>query len=335
MTKERVHFFDNLKGILIFLVVFGHFALPVHSASDTLNALYGFIYIFHMPLFVFVSGFFAKSIVKNGRLRIEKIISILVLAIVFQLLLIFIEQGSRPLSESLLSFGSAPWYLVALAWWYLLTPFFSQMRPLSAIAASFIAALGINCFDSAGNFLAISRTVVFLPFFLLGYYCSKERFLTVKNSRWLPLAAALVAIFLVLWMIFGSPLPDTFYMVYGNGAYKGSSITGMSIHAIYFMAAILISLAVVFITPRRKTPLAVLGERTLQIYVLHRLIRPFMGYLGFFDTPILNDPILGTLLIFGVSVAITLVCSIGVIKKPFDLILNAQWKFLRPKEQDA
>lgn len=72
MTKERVHFFDNLKGILIFLVVFGHFALPVHSASDTLNALYGFIYIFHMPLFVFVSGFFAKSIVKNGRLRIEK-----------------------------------------------------------------------------------------------------------------------------------------------------------------------------------------------------------------------------------------------------------------------
>lgn len=335
MAKERIHFFDNLKGILIFLVVFGHYALPVHSASDTLNALYGFIYIFHMPLFVFVSGFFAKSIVKSGRLRIEKIVSILVLAILFQLLLIFIEQGGRPLSESLLSFGSAPWYLVALAWWYLLIPLFSQMRPFPAIVIAFIAALGINCFDGAGDFLAISRTVVFLPFFLLGYYCSKERFLTIKNSHWLPLVAALVAIFLFLWMIFGSPLPDTFYMVYGNGAYKGSSIVGMGTHAIYFMAAILISLAVVFVTPRQKTFLAVLGERTLQIYVLHRLIRPFMDYFGFFDMPILNDPVLGILVIFGVSVAITLVCSIGIIKKPFDLILNAKWKFLRPKGQDA
>ena len=31
MTKERDYFFDNLKAVLIFLVVLGHFLLPIHG----------------------------------------------------------------------------------------------------------------------------------------------------------------------------------------------------------------------------------------------------------------------------------------------------------------
>lgn len=104
MAKERIHFFDNLKGILIFLVVFGHYALLVHAASPAMGGVYEYIYLFHMPLFVFVSGFFAKSIVKNGRLRVEKIFSIVALAMLFQLALISIEQHSKPLTSTLLTF---------------------------------------------------------------------------------------------------------------------------------------------------------------------------------------------------------------------------------------
>ena len=33
MNKERDYFFDNLKAVLIFLVVLGHFLLPIHGES--------------------------------------------------------------------------------------------------------------------------------------------------------------------------------------------------------------------------------------------------------------------------------------------------------------
>ena len=56
MNKERDYFFDNLKAVLIFLVVLGHFLLPIHGES-VLVVVKRLIYVFHMPLFVFVSGY--------------------------------------------------------------------------------------------------------------------------------------------------------------------------------------------------------------------------------------------------------------------------------------
>ena len=55
MTK-RIYKFDNLKAILIFLVVFGHFLELVEGHK----LLYLTIYSFHMPLFLFLSGYFAR-----------------------------------------------------------------------------------------------------------------------------------------------------------------------------------------------------------------------------------------------------------------------------------
>lgn len=62
-AKERLPFFDNLKGILIILVVVGHFFNGA-VAANTLPAwhVFDFIYMFHMPLFIFVSGVFCKSV---------------------------------------------------------------------------------------------------------------------------------------------------------------------------------------------------------------------------------------------------------------------------------
>ena len=53
---------DNLKALLIFLVVFGHVMEAVMAHSGAAYALTCIIYSFHMPMFAMVSGyFFAKS----------------------------------------------------------------------------------------------------------------------------------------------------------------------------------------------------------------------------------------------------------------------------------
>ncbi|MGT2357153.1 acyltransferase family protein [Staphylococcus aureus] len=60
--KERDYFFDNARAILILLVVFGHMLQPYTSGDKYLSALYLVIYSFHMPTFLFISGYFAKNI---------------------------------------------------------------------------------------------------------------------------------------------------------------------------------------------------------------------------------------------------------------------------------
>ena len=60
-ARARIALFDNIKGLLIILVVAGHFMHPVHNDNEVMSALFDIIYLFHMPLFVFLSGLFAKG----------------------------------------------------------------------------------------------------------------------------------------------------------------------------------------------------------------------------------------------------------------------------------
>jgi fucose 4-O-acetylase-like acetyltransferase len=52
----RILWLDNLKGVLIFLVVLGH-CIQFTSQDPDSDRLYNFIYSFHMPLFMFLSGY--------------------------------------------------------------------------------------------------------------------------------------------------------------------------------------------------------------------------------------------------------------------------------------
>ena len=58
---ERNSNLDKTKGLLIFLVVFGHFVEKYMGwHGDLSGALLRFIYAVHMPAFIFISGMFFK-----------------------------------------------------------------------------------------------------------------------------------------------------------------------------------------------------------------------------------------------------------------------------------
>jgi fucose 4-O-acetylase-like acetyltransferase len=56
MEKTRLQYIDALKGFLIITVVAGHIVQSFHP-NGVNNHLFRLIYSFHMPLFMFVSGF--------------------------------------------------------------------------------------------------------------------------------------------------------------------------------------------------------------------------------------------------------------------------------------
>ena len=56
--SNRIALWDNLKFILITLVVAGHFADEIMDYTSIYSSIFLFIYAFHMPLFIFISGYF-------------------------------------------------------------------------------------------------------------------------------------------------------------------------------------------------------------------------------------------------------------------------------------
>ena len=58
-AKVREYSFDNFKGVLIILVVFAHL-LGTVSRGVVAEGVYRLVYSFHMPMFIFLFGYFAK-----------------------------------------------------------------------------------------------------------------------------------------------------------------------------------------------------------------------------------------------------------------------------------
>ena len=59
--NERLLFADLLKVLAIYLVLWGHCVQQFFTTSPLENDVYVYIYSFHMPLFMVLSGYFSIS----------------------------------------------------------------------------------------------------------------------------------------------------------------------------------------------------------------------------------------------------------------------------------
>ena len=66
--KQRILYWDVIKFFAIFLVVYGHAIQNLNPAERTLwdSPMETCILTFHMPLFMIVSGYFARSVFKKN-----------------------------------------------------------------------------------------------------------------------------------------------------------------------------------------------------------------------------------------------------------------------------
>ena len=218
----RIALFDNLKGMLIILVVVGHVMHPVHSENPALSTLFDLIYLFHMPLFVLLSGLFAKGAWRpaadggHGRLNVNRIISFVVLGLAYQVALLAINGVLLEQPGRILLFSSAPWYLIAMAWWYLMTPALAKLGPARGMAVALAASLAWGCVDMSRGFLALSRTFAFLPCFALGYYLTTERLMRLRQRPILWLAVAAAALIMLARIVDEHAYDAFFPLVYGD-----------------------------------------------------------------------------------------------------------------------
>lgn len=287
MTKERDYFFDNAKAVLMFLVVLGHLLLPIHVES-ILVVVKRLIYVFHMPLFVFMSGYFAKTFYKNGRYNYQKVLYLLKAYIIFvvAIQLVYAANGYQKFSQiNFFSQSGAPWYLLAMIAWYLTIPLVRRCHPLPVLAVSVVFALAAGFFRNIGDFLCLSRILVFGPFFYLGYYMERESMRKLLTARYgrivLPVAGLLAGGIL----LFGQNLEDPLGMVYENFSYyeMENAGSGLMVRLMLLSAAVILSWALMFLAPKGRTRIFVIGENTMPIYMLHRILRDLLMFAGLYN----------------------------------------------------
>ena len=84
VVSTRNYHIDNIKGILIILVVCGHLISTLQDTNSTFAiGIRTLIYFFHMPGFIFMSGYLAKGFLKK-EYKGEKLLSYAWLYLIFK-----------------------------------------------------------------------------------------------------------------------------------------------------------------------------------------------------------------------------------------------------------
>ncbi len=168
--KSRDDYADFLKYFLILMVVLGHFINLYQRSTGPLGGLYNCIYTFHMPLFVFLSGYFSKRMNTYRRKNID---TLLYPFIVFQIINIVYTRiiPIEPLSDNFFYPYHQNWYLIALFWWRTISPYKQFFKDYVVIGSAVLICLGVGFYPEWSGFLGLYKTAYFFPFFILGSYC--------------------------------------------------------------------------------------------------------------------------------------------------------------------
>lgn len=267
VEKSRDFFFDNMRAILIILVVWGHILDSMTKGNDILQSVYYFLFFFHMPALTFISGYFSKNI---DKIRNTAFVKLFLPYLILNVIDYIYKTRFLHLDYNGLRFFRpfwGLWYLLALFLWKFLLKDIIRIR--FVLPFSFLLALFSGFSREFSEYLALSRVVCFLPFFLLGYYCSKEH---IEKIRQIPkfisvgiLAAGFsIASIIVRYNLFKKEI------LYLRKPYpQEAEIKGLLLRLFIYVLAIILTIAVINLVSKKKSFFTTIGASTMTIYIMH------------------------------------------------------------------
>lgn len=318
-AKQRDPYFDNLKAILICLVCAGHCLNLYRDSNIYCNYLFNLIYAFHMPLFFYISGYFSKNVEKTYKLAFETLI---IPAIPFELLyyILHVATGADN-TEPFLTPVFAYWFCFALFFCRALLPYLTKLKGIVPI--TFILALAVGFNPHINEIMTLSRFLCMLPFFLLGFYTTRENMEKIRKANTalvIVLSIASVAAVVALLRFFGPDIGFTLRSPYEN-------TNGVLFRGAQFIVAIPLSLAVMKLTPQSRSYLSEIGKRTLQIYFLHFYFTTAIKMVN----PVAEGSALNFVLMLLAAPVITAILAAPPVSKAYDALINACKKLMIKK----
>ncbi|MFZ6755061.1 acyltransferase family protein [Undibacterium sp. Dicai25W] len=306
-STERNSALDNIKGVLIFLVVFGHF-IELHIANDSfLRPIWIFVYAFHMPMFALVSGIFSKTIVDEKQ-ALQLIKNIVAPLIAFELIYECTEYvlvGKFSVYAGLVAPYWMLWYLMSLLSWRLMLPLFLRMQ--FPVALSLILALGTSYSEHAGYLLSSSRTLLFFPYFLVGALIGPELFSSKENDRRLIIISLLIVAIAISSIFFLPPLFD-YRWLYGSFSLNRlgmANITGTLYQMLQYTVSCVLGLALLYLLSRKDLGLSRIGKQSMYVFLWHGMTLIILQQSGILPAILRMEPT--------ARLSISLLCSAVIV----------------------
>lgn len=283
VSAGRDYLFDNIKGVLIFLVVLVHLYAAVRGN-------YGFIWIidggmlvacsFHMPLFMFITGYFAK---RNDTKKIDSmIIQYLLIQILFLAYdVCFCDRGAAKLTLwNYISPGFSMWYFVACILLRMTIPLVQRMKhPI--VVLSVCSVLIMNA-PMRGNIeVTIVKTIANAVYFYLGLMASEKNINEIRriDRRVYAILFLLAALFLYMITFRGEFMESE---ILRQVCLRGKNINelemgnfGYMIYLMTMLFAIFMSVLVIGFMPKNKTWISKWGKNSLTIYFAQAFVYMF------------------------------------------------------------
>lgn len=270
--KTRDPWPDNARFIAAIVIVMMHFGDQVPGDSEVLQHIFFVTWPARVPLYALLAGYFSDASPFTRRRAVSLVRNVLLVYLCFEMLATVHKWllGGRfafdPGTPSL-----ALWFLLSLFMWRALLPLLATIRwvvPLSvgvALVAGFAPSIG-----AAGS---MSRTIAFLPVFLLGWKLRQHGLRHLLDRVWVRWAA--VGVLLVWTVAIVVVLNDSglkrrwFSMV---KPYAESNLLGdfQARTLVLIGGGMLAALAVLALSPRSRLPwISYLGTGSMYIYLLH------------------------------------------------------------------
>jgi fucose 4-O-acetylase-like acetyltransferase len=303
-AKARDPWFDNAKMALVLLVVVGHsWTLLPHNAVD--DHLYDFLYAWHVPAFVFVTGYLSRSFSYQPTRLWQLVRTVAVPYVVFEsaLALFRIYVGGERLEDLFRDPHWPMWYLSALFCWRLLTPIFKALPTYAAIGTAVVVSLVAGLY--AGDTLDLARVLGLLPFFVLGLTATPAR-LERLRAPWVRSAAVLVFCAIAVVTTWTDQLARTEWLYYRSqyGELDVSDGRAMLTRGVLLVIGTLGAWSFLALVPRVGGWFARMGAATLVVYLCHGFFikgAEYAGYGGWADGRPAVALVLTTLLAAGLA----------------------------------
>lgn len=310
---RRDHYFDNAKFILVLLVVLGH-SLELVS-GPYVSTLYDLIYLFHMPAFVLITGYFSRGETQ------PKVGNLLAQYLIFQTLYLlfnrFVLKGNTPFTFT------TPywilWFLLSAIIWKIITPLLARY-PFGLVLGIGVLAAVLAGYDSTlARYLSLSRTFVFFPFFWLGYHVKKEHFVRLKKIP----APLSLGIFALSGIALHNVRLFPKFFLYATNPYEALKLDGWEagFSRLFCLLWGLVLVCCFFsLVTLKKTVFSTLGQRTSQVFLLHGFA--LQAAKKFLPLPVLLDTTLEKLLFTVACTAVLLLLLSRLVTKLGQPLLN-------------
>lgn len=196
---KRIIWLDFAKLIAIYLVVFGHALQYLHPGTDPhYNYMWLFVYSFHMPLFMLISGYFSYSILNESFLTLIKkktfqlIIPCLLWGIIWYLLKVsYTYKGMDDIVNNIIP--NIKWLTMDVLW------FLKSLFLCIFLCYIFRKNIWLLILSLLLSQIMPFKLPSMYPCFLVGLLCRHKDIFTKINFKW---TAVVVVLFIILFIFF-------------------------------------------------------------------------------------------------------------------------------------